>query len=66
MRLSSKIIATVGHSPLRFGEIVRRCGSKHLRRPERIGVVKHELGLLIRAGLIARLSGSRFVASDGV
>lgn len=63
--LRNNIIATVGHTPMWIGEIVRRCGG-HRASDQKWSRVRSELQRLVLRGLIARLNGRTFVASEGL
>lgn len=63
--LRNKLIATIGERPIWIREIVRRCGSKRLDRPSRIHAVLWELKALESRGIVARLSGSRWICGEG-
>ncbi len=64
--LRNKIIATVGHSPVWLGDIVRLCGQPRRSNADRWRSVRLELRRLIARGLIVRVGHWQYVAGDGL
>lgn len=63
--MRNKLIATVGHSPMWLGDIVRLCGPRRSRH-DKWRSVRREMRRLIARGLIVRVGHWQYVAGDGL